>query len=389
MKTLSEIEDNLDKDKKDKNFRIDLFKKALSHRAKISPIVVAITGSVGKTTVKEILASILREAVDTNKHFISVKNHNTKVAIATQILEIDSDVQQVVFEVGARKVNDFEVPLSLLQPEVVVLLNVGSAHVGEFGSYENLKTEKLSVAEFPSVKTIVYNLDQNEYKSISNADKTLYSFGRNKKSDICLLEENKKHIRFSINQNLYTVAIKQLTPNLGINFVAAVATAKALQIADEFILKGLLNFNLPERRFQRLKYKDSVLIDDSFNASYESYKDGLTFFLTAYKKNKIILVLGAMKELGLYSEKLHLELLTTIQNHIKAYPEGKLKIILIDQDIQFLEPIFKKQGLETFYYKEVNEAKKQAVEWLDRGSVIYLKGAKSLGLDLIYADTNN
>ena len=120
-----------------------LFNLATQRRPILTTEIAVITGSNGKTSVKEILGAILKVS-HPKTNFISPANLNTKIALANQILRLPANCAVAGFGMGARRIGDFAVPLSYLQPSVVALLNIGTAHVGEFGSKENLAKEKIS-----------------------------------------------------------------------------------------------------------------------------------------------------------------------------------------------------------------------------------------------------
>ncbi len=372
------------------NLRDYLFALAIQKRNESLFKVAAITGSVGKTSVKELVGSILNAWLPFNS-FYSPHNLNTKIALASQVLRMPSDCKWAVFETGARKVSDLKIPIMLLQPEVSVLLNIGSAHVGEFGSMDNLRKEKLSLLNAPTAKTlVVYRDDLEIFEHALKLGKKVLSFGRSEKSDVRLLEETDSQVKLIFQGYEYTFNCAFVGSAKGLNVAAAFGVAQALDIPIEAIRKGLNNFTGTPRRFQIFQWGTTLAVDDAYNASPESMEEGLQKFSTMVSNKKPLLILGSMLELGPETEKSHRHIAGKIKSlFAEAFNKTTLGVATIGREAQFIADELQILGLHQKQIQSFDstlEAKDFVNFWRLDFDAIYLKGSKSIHLEKLLGD---
>lgn len=365
------------------DLRAFMFDSARTRRAKLPVRVAAVTGSAGKTTVKEILGHLLDDA------FISPANQNTKLALALQILRLPENQPFAVFEVGARRRGDFQIPLSYVQPEVVTLLNIGSAHAGEFGSLENLVAEKLSPLEFFSVKTLVIPAEDPRIVKHAHAQrKTVLTFGATPVADIELIRENAEGVYLKVRKESVFVECPFRGPQKGLNIAAAFATAMALGFKTQDLTKKLADFHGVERRFQAFNWQSRLAIDDAFNASPESMREGLRHLLSQTQNMKTLLVLGSMLELGEISIQEHQKLgefiSTTFSQSIQA---GQLTLVTVGTEAECIAN-GGRTGIpaNNLHHFENSLQAKSLVESLAKeADVVYFKASKGIQLNKIFS----
>lgn len=367
-----------------------LFSLAQERRKDLKAQIAVITGSAGKTSIKEILGAILT-SWDQENIFISPANQNTKIALATQILRLPVTCKAAAFEMGARRVNDFQIPLSYLQPQVVALANVGTAHVGEFGSLENLRREKQSVLFTPSAKTLICNADdEHVIKAAQSTGKKVVSFGFTDKANIQVLEDNDFEVTLKIFQEYVNIPCPMMSSAKGVNIATAVGIAMSLDIPLETIKLALRDFRGVSRRFDVFTWNQTTCIDDAFNASPESMKAGLKKLSQIARDKKILLVLGSMMELGHESERQHRLLANTLREHFShEMNTNKLSLVTIGQDIQFLVEELNGQSPSpgTIYsFDSTDEACKYIQQIQPEFDFIYAKGSKALQVQKVFGD---
>lgn len=378
---LENIQLNILKDKSDVNFRGQIFADAKARRLKLHLPIVAVTGSVGKTTVKDLLFAILNPYFS-NHVFTSVKNHNTKIAIATQILSLSRETLAAVFEVGARRINDFEIPMQLLQPTIAVGLNIGTAHLGEFGNLENLVNTKLAAFKAESLKILVLNQDEKYYQDIihTKSNKQVITFGQSPASNVQICHYNKNLLILRYQNIEKEITLSARLPKLDFNIAAAVATALAMGLSFEQALQNLKSFIPPERRFQKIVKNNNIYIDDSFNASIESYKVGLRLYAELYAEKESVLVIGEMLELGDFSKVLHIEIANFIKFQIIPLFLKPIEIVTVGKNANIITKVLNSK----WHFDTTDDLLDNLPSMIKSNTCIYIKGSKNLKLNRIY-----
>ncbi len=269
--------------------------------------VVAITGSVGKTSTKDIVASVMSEKYNVLK---TEGNHNNHIGLPLTLLEL-KDHTAMCIEMGMNHFNEISLLTNILKPTIAVITNVGTAHIGNLGSRENILKAKLEILEgLSSDGTIIINNDNDLLNSWYSLD-TKYnkvSYGIENKSDFMAYNINslidKSTFDIKVKDQVYDV----LVPVPGLHFIynslCAISVGNVLGINNNKIIDGIKKFELSKNRMEIIKLKEGIeLISDCYNANYDSMKAAIEI-LGKYKTRKIA-VLGDMLELGDYSKELH------------------------------------------------------------------------------------
>lgn len=279
-------------------------KLANFYRKKINPKVVAITGSSGKTTNKDLISTVLNQRFKVHK---TEKNFNNEIGVPKTILEMPEDTEILVLEMAMRGKNQINLLSKTAEPDLAIITNVGTAHIGLLGSIENIVEAKCEIFEGlkKSGKAIVL-ADEKIIKianKMINKDKTIIFSEKeiqnlkflNEKTEIVF--ENKKYI------------INALGELHALNAILAIKTGRYFGLTDEEISKGLQVFQIPEGRGNIISLdNNSFLINESYNANPNTIKEAvknLQKWEEAYKK---IFVMGELKELGDKEEELFIEL---------------------------------------------------------------------------------
>ena len=206
-------------------------------------------------------------------------------------------------------------PLSkIAKPSVAVITNVGTAHIGNLGSRENILKAKLEILDgLQKDGILVINNDNdmlhNWYMSNINTNFKVVTFGMENKSDIMPydieLSEEGSTYKIDIDGNTYTVSISVGGNHFVLNSLCAIAIGRIFGIPMEDILEGIANFELTKRRMQVERNKNGVtIINDCYNANYDSMKAAIEYLGKINAKKKIA-ILGDMLELGEFSKSLH------------------------------------------------------------------------------------
>ncbi|UYI47530.1 UDP-N-acetylmuramoyl-tripeptide--D-alanyl-D-alanine ligase [Vibrio natriegens] len=273
---------------------------------------VAITGSCGKTTVKEMVASILQLK---GQVLFTAGNFNNDIGVPLTLLRSQADDDYAVIELGANHIGEIAYTTQLVKPDIALVNNVAAAHLEGFGSIEGVKQAKGEIYQGLSVGGVaIVNLDSQGdalWQSVL-ADKKVITFSQSNTqadfyaSDIAMSEEGKASFTLHLAEDGQEIEL-----SLGIigqhnvaNAIAAAIITQKMGASIEEIQSGLLNLNKVKGRVDVEQLSQSVkLIDDSYNASVPAMKAAVDL-LAAFKGQRW-LILGNMAELGEESLALH------------------------------------------------------------------------------------
>ncbi len=282
---------------------------AVLNRSKFTGALVGITGSSGKTTVKEMTASILAQCGSVTYTKGNLNNH---IGVPLTLLNIDKSHRYAVVEMGASAVGEIAYTSSLARPDVVIINNAGDAHLQGFGSRENIVIAKGEIISgLTDAGTAILNADDIAYEAWQKmaSGKQIISFGfkGQRKADVTATNIIVKESGTSFELKTKSGATEI---NLGVsgehnvaNALAAACAALALQIDLATIKKGLELFLSVKGRLHRQNLGSMIVIDDTYNANPASVKAGLAV-LSAESGVKLA-VLGDMAELGAECDALH------------------------------------------------------------------------------------
>ncbi|MFA9486495.1 MULTISPECIES: UDP-N-acetylmuramoyl-tripeptide--D-alanyl-D-alanine ligase [unclassified Moraxella] len=296
-------------------------------------MVVALTGSSGKTTTKEMLGHILSQIAPT---LITRGNLNNDLGVPMMLLELSDEHKFAVMELGANHVGEIAYTAGLVRPDVACVLNIGTAHLGEFGGRANIARAKAEIYSALSEDGVAIVPFGDEFctllsQTASNFTDRMLSFGEQNvplsqaqlsDEDIQMLSEQgvssvlmmgdlfaddidvaTTHSTFSLNTNIEIDEIESLPVQLPLigehnvtNALAASACAYALGVPLHSIVRGLQSVTAPQGRLTRMAFGEHIVIDDTYNANPTSMLAAAK--VLEQEDNAKILVLGDIFELG-------------------------------------------------------------------------------------------
>lgn len=274
-------------------------------RSKYNIPVVAITGSVGKTSTKDLIASVMSRKYNVLK---TEGNLNNNIGLPFTILRL-KDENAVVVEMGMNHFGEISLLTNIAKPTLAVITNIGTAHIGNLGSRENILKAKLEILECLQGNSVVVNADNDLLGKWAEENKENYNvitYGINNESSFYKAE----NILSYVDKSTYKIDGYDVTVPVGgehfvLNSLCGIAVGRYFDIPMEEIIKGIENFKLTKKRMEMSTAKcGATIINDSYNANYDSMKAAIEYLKKVENKRKIA-VLGDMLELGEYSEELH------------------------------------------------------------------------------------
>ena len=265
--------------------------------------VIAITGSVGKTTTKDMVASILGEKYKVLK---TEGNYNNHIGLPLTILNYTLEDVMVV-ELGMSHEGELSLLSRIAKPTLSIITNVGTAHIGNLGSRENILKAKLEILDGMDNKKLIINNDNDmlhEYY-IKNSDNVI-TVGINSDSMYRAVNVRDNCLFFDIDGYLENVKNVYMNEAYIINLLVGYAVGSLLGLTNEEYLNGVKKVTLSSKRLEMVMNKYGYnIINDSYNANYDSMKVGLEYLHNINYSGRKIAVLADMLELGEYSKKIH------------------------------------------------------------------------------------
>ena len=268
--------------------------------------VVAITGSVGKTSTKDMVASVLSQEYNVTK---TKGNYNNHIGVPLTILTWNENTEAAVIEMGMNHFGEISNLTNIARPTLAVITNIGTAHIGILGSRENILKAKLEILEgldkngkiiVNNDNDLLHNCDTKKYEKIT--------YGINNKSEFMaeniIMKEKDSEYEIKINNKKYKINVPVAGEHFVYNSLCAIAVGMALGIKIDKIIEGIKNFELTAKRNEIIEINNLKIINDYYNASYDSMKASLEVLSKIHAKRKIA-ILGDMLELGEYTEELH------------------------------------------------------------------------------------
>jgi UDP-N-acetylmuramoyl-tripeptide--D-alanyl-D-alanine ligase len=287
-------------------------KLACAWRDQFSYPVVGITGSVGKTSTKELLKTILR--VNNTPFIASEGNQNTRVGVAINIFKMRAHHQAAIFELGINKRGEMAELAKIVRPTTAVITGIGHAHMEGLGSLADIALEKRDIFKYFTENSIgVINGDQPLLAHVGYTHPVI-KFGS---KTINQIQARKVHITstgitfvLKIYKEKYTVSVKNPHEGLVMNSLAATALAYLLNVPAAKIIEGIQELVQVIGRFEEraLSPKKGTIIHDCYNANPESMKAALLAFQKIDTRAQKIAVLGDMLELGVNAPFWHRQL---------------------------------------------------------------------------------
>ena len=357
-----------------------LGKLASFWRKKFTIPFVAITGSNGKTTIKEMLVAVLANHTGgAEKIHATAGNLNNHIGLPLTLLKLRAHHRYSVLEMGMSHLGEIAYLADIAKPDVAVISNAGTAHIGEVGSRSNIaqaKGEIFSGLTGDGVAVINADDDYADYWKSLNTNRKMVTFGLNANADVSATFKEKSgacHVQLTTKMGQADVMLNALGTHNVRNALAACAAAAALGISIKEIADGLSHFHAVKGRLQRkLGVSHALVIDDTYNANPDSMRAAID--VLAKLSGKKVLVLGDMGELGSDAPRMHAE--------IGAYAKAS------DIDALYCFGELSQAALNSFgvgarYFSNIDTLIDALLQEMRQGDSVLVKGSRFMKMERV------
>ena len=328
--------------------------------------VIGVTGSYGKTSQREMIYSVLKQEFNV---LTTKGNLNNHIGMPLTLINYkDEDV--VLLELGSNHMGEIAFLRDICRPTISLVTQIGTAHIGNFKSLRNTLKEKTSISK--GSKYFLRNVDDTllKLKKIKGPEIIDYGVSTDKISNIILGKKDRYTIE--IDDKKYKVTINNDIEYL-INYsIAAIKVGLLLGMDMKNIIKGIDEFRCESGRMEKIKHGRNVIINDCYNASYETMISGLDYFYKSNYKNKIV-ILGDILEQGRLSKKIHMSIAKYIVKNNLDFPE----IHLVGKEMKNVYNYLNKKKYNVFYYPSVDDVNTDVL----KNKCVYLKASNGIGLN--------
>ena len=338
--------------------------------------VVAITGSVGKTSVKDIIYSVVSSKYNT---LCTKGNMNNHIGVPLTILGL-KDHEALILEMGMNHMGELHILSNIANPTVSIITNIGTAHIGNLGSRENILKAKLEILDGINQDILVINNDDDMLRTVKYD--SLITIGIDNDSDYMAreIEDNIFSSNFYINDEYVSIPVGSRA--FVYNALFAYAVGIKLGISSDMIKEALKNFKLTPHRLELVDTGKIKIIDDTYNASLDSVKNAVS--LLSRVDNRKVFIFGDILELDEYGMDIHREIGSyVLDNSIDVF-------ICVGELSRYSYEVANDGNMKCYYFKNNRELLENVMNILRDGDTILVKGSHGMKLvDVVEYLRNN
>jgi len=332
-------------------------------RNKINPKVIAITGSSGKTTTKEMVASVCSTKFKTHK---TALNHNNEIGFCQTLMDMPNDTEILVTEMGMRGLGQIELLSKYANPDISVITNVGTAHIGILGSRENIAKAKCEIVKHQNPNGVFIAPNDDLIKQTIQFDgEQIYV------DDFKIIEHCEGHTKFEYKNKIWEINIEGEC-NV-IDAIYAIEVGFALNMDYKDINTGLKLYSPIEKRWEISQKNGYKIINDSYNANPESVKSALKTVFQLYPQ--AVIILGNMGELGKDEKIYHKE----VGEFIKTQKANYKKLITIGNLAKEISDI----NNNSINFETNTQAANYILKEIEKNSTLFLKASRTMKFEEI------
>ncbi len=338
--------------------------------------VVAITGSLGKTTTKEFASTLLKMRY---QMAASPLSYNSQATLPLSILQSEEEEEVLVLEMGMSEPGNIEKLVAIAPPDIAVITTIAIQHANTFSDgLAGIAREKAAIFSHPKTRLGILHRDSHYFEEAAHTGKCpKQTFSMQIKESDYFLEAFEDRVHISLkNKTLIEIPFSLPIRVHYQNFLASIAIARALDVPWEAICEASLHLKLPPMRFEKLEKQGIVFINDAFNANPDSMKAALESLPRPKEGGKTIAVLGEMNALGMYSESGHATVAECALQSVDM-------LFCIGQRCEAMLRIWKREKRPAELCETKEELERKLKEVVRAGDVVLVKGARAFALEHI------
>jgi UDP-N-acetylmuramoyl-tripeptide--D-alanyl-D-alanine ligase len=357
---------------------IDFLQRISKHYLKkINPIVVAVTGSNGKTTTKDMIESVS----STNfKTFKTQGNYNNHIGLPLTILAMEEGTEVLILEMGMSNFNEISLLSKLAEPDAAIVTNIGESHLEQLGSREGIAKAKLEIADgLKAGGLLIIDGDEPLLSHVKGENVLKVGFGDTSTLKLVDMQTDQEGVSFSLEEGTTVYRIPMLGKHNIKNAAYAIAVGHYLNIEENKIKEGLEELKVTPMRLEMKKGKNgTLLINDAYNASPTSMIAALGTLAELHDFKTKAAVLGDMYELGPNEEGMH----RNIAEHIDV---SIGHVIAIGQKGAWISDELQKQkkGIEVIHCLTKEDAVEPIQKLLSKDTAILFKASRGMALETL------
>ena len=345
--------------------------------------VICITGSSGKTTLKEWLSKILKKefAVYSNPG-----NFNNHIGMPLSLINIPYKTEICILELGMNSYGEIKKLAEIAKPHIAIITNIGDAHIGNFSTNIEIAREKSDIFQYFNKKSIAIIPGDSKYinlikRKAQKKTKKIFTFGENEKCDSKFVSYEDEKVSFILSKQRINLKKKIKFKNWEINISIILIILKILRLNLKNFCQNLEKLKPLSGRGEIVKIqkgsKNIILIDESYNSSPVALISAIeNLNQKKFESNQKILVIGDMLELGEFSYEYHKKIIPIV---IRAQPRVVITVGKISEIISENLP----KNIKTFHFKKVIYVYNKLIKEIKDNDLVMIKGSNSIKLSLI------
>lgn len=345
--------------------------------------VIAITGSVGKTSCKDMIASVLSMKYNVLK---TEGNFNNEIGLPLTVFKLEKEHDVIVLEMGMNHFNEIYSLSKIAKPSICVISNIGVSHIENLGSQDGILKAKSEIFAFMKEDGLaIINGDDDYLLKIKDKLHKKYTFGLNEENDyyseniqVLGVEGIKGYVHTP--KNKYEIILKVIGKHMIYNTLPAIIIGENLGLSNEQIQKGILEFTPTKMRLNMYNSDGITIIDDAYNASPDSMKSAVNTLVSLDSKNRYVAILGDMFELGEYSIEAH----RMVGKHVASSNIDLLICVGNDAKYIYKEAINNGMNSENVkYYEDKENIIKEINSIILDKDIVLVKASRGMHLEKI------
>lgn len=340
------------------------------------PVVIAITGSIGKTSTKEFLYTLIQDSVSVYK---TPGNYNSQLTLPLTILNAKIPTHYLLLEMGMDQPGELEKLIKIAPPDIAILTQLAHVHIEAFKTFASLADEKLKLFDHPKTKLAFFNLEMpfSQLALHRGVAKKITCSQKQKKADYYLEESESKLFFYKKGELKFSFTSPLPDPKSQTNLLFALAVGDTLGVNHSVLEKQIKAIQYPDKRMKKVEHKGVLYLDDAYNSCVESVENAL--LALPFKRGRRIAVLSSMVEQGDYAKENHLKIAAHALNHVDL-------LVGFGEEMEVMIPLWRASGKKWAFFVTYSSMLSYLRKLVKEKDTVLLKGSRKYALERLICD---